>query len=93
MYPGRILDVGPAVAIFAEPTHPCGAALTAARLSAARRKRSFQPRKGGLSPRGCPFRPRCEQAMPVDRGVRSTLTEIAPGRSAACHLSKTPEAA
>jgi len=58
-----------------------------------RRKRSFHPRKGELPPPDCLFHPRCEQAMPLDREARSTLTEIAPGRSTACHLSKTPEAA
>ena len=67
------------------------AALIAAIPSAARRKRAFQPLKGELPsplapPPGCPFHPRCEQAMSVCREVRPVLTEVAPGRSAACHL-------
>ena len=56
------------------------------------------PLKGELPsplapPSGCPFHPRCGQAMPVCREVRPTLVEIAPGRSAACHLHKASEAA
>ncbi|MGX1744595.1 ABC transporter ATP-binding protein [Bosea sp. NPDC055353] len=91
MYLGRIVEVGSATEIFAEPAHPYSAALIAAIPSAARRKRAFQPLKGELPsplapPPGCPFHPRCEQAMPVCREVRPVLTEIAPGRSAACHL-------
>jgi peptide/nickel transport system ATP-binding protein len=98
MYLGRIVEIGPAAEIFAKPAHPYSAALIAAIPSAARRKRAFQPLKGELPsplapPPGCPFHPRCEQAMPVCREVRPTLAEIAPGRSAACHLHKAPEAA
>lgn len=91
MYLGRIVEIGPASAVFAEPAHPYSAALIAASPSTARRKRSFQPLKGELPsplapPSGCPFHPRCEHAMAKCRDVRPVLTEIAPGRSAACHL-------
>jgi oligopeptide/dipeptide ABC transporter ATP-binding protein len=91
MYLGRIVEVGTAADIFAEPAHPYSAALIAAIPSAARRKRAFQPLKGELPsplapPPGCPFHPRCDKAMAVCREVRPVLTEIAPGRSAACHL-------
>ncbi|MBZ6077228.1 ABC transporter ATP-binding protein [Microvirga puerhi] len=91
MYLGRIVEVGPAAAVFAKPAHPYSAALIAASPSAARRKRAFQPLRGELPsplspPSGCPFHPRCEHAMPVCRDVRPALAEIAPGRSAACHL-------
>ncbi|WP_262267749.1 MULTISPECIES: ABC transporter ATP-binding protein [Microvirga] len=91
MYLGRIVEIGPASAIFAEPAHPYSAALIAASPSTARRKRAFQPLKGELPsplapPGGCPFHPRCEHAMALCRDVRPALKEIAPGRSAACHL-------
>ncbi|TCR70144.1 oligopeptide/dipeptide ABC transporter ATP-binding protein [Bosea sp. BK604] len=98
MYLGRIVEIGPAADIFATPAHPYSAALIKAIPSASRRKRDFQPLKGELPsplapPSGCPFHPRCEQAMPVCREVRPKLAEIAPGRSAACHLHTTPETA
>ncbi|QFU16096.1 ABC transporter ATP-binding protein [Microvirga thermotolerans] len=91
MYLGRIVEVGPASAVFAAPAHPYSAALIAASPSAARRKRAFQPLKGELPsplapPKGCPFHPRCDRAMSICREVRPALKEIAPGRSAACHL-------
>ncbi|MGO4571499.1 ABC transporter ATP-binding protein [Microvirga sp. 2TAF3] len=94
MYLGRIVEIGSAAAIFAEPAHPYSAALIQASPSAARRKRAFQPLKGELPsplapPSGCPFHPRCDHAMSVCREVRPTLTEIAPGHSAACHLHIT----
>jgi peptide/nickel transport system ATP-binding protein len=98
MYLGRIVEIGSATAIFAEPAHPYSAALIKAIPSAARRKSSFQPLKGELPsplapPPGCPFHPRCEHAMAVCREVRPDLVEIAPGRSAACHLHTTGKAA
>jgi peptide/nickel transport system ATP-binding protein len=98
MYLGRIVETGPAADIFATPAHPYSAALIKAIPSASRRKRDFQPLKSELPsplspPSGCPFHPRCEQAMPVCREVRPKLAEIAPGRSAACHLHSLPETA
>ncbi|ANY84436.1 peptide ABC transporter ATP-binding protein (plasmid) [Microvirga ossetica] len=97
MYLGRIVEIGPASAIFTEPAHPYSAALIAASPSTARRKRAFQPLKGELPsplapPGGCPFHPRCEHAMAKCREVRPMLTEIAPGRSAACHLHHSDNA-
>ena len=98
MYLGRIVEIGPAAEVFAEPAHPYSAALIKAIPSAAHRKRDFQPLKGELPsplapPPGCPFHPRCEHVMPVCREVRPALTAIAAGRSAACHLHKAPETA
>ncbi|MBF9232429.1 ABC transporter ATP-binding protein [Microvirga alba] len=98
MYLGRIVEIGSAAAIFAEPAHPYSAALIKASPSATRRKHQFQPLTGELPsplapPSGCPFHPRCDRAMSVCREVRPVLTEIAPGRSAACHLHTSPESA
>ncbi|NIX77312.1 ABC transporter ATP-binding protein [Microvirga terricola] len=97
MYLGRIVEIGPASAVFDKPAHPYSAALIAASPSAARRKRDFQPLKGELPsplapPTGCPFHPRCEHAMSKCREVRPVLQEIAPGRSAACHLHTSDNA-
>jgi peptide/nickel transport system ATP-binding protein len=98
MYLGRIVEIGPAQAVFAEPAHPYSAALIKAIPSAQHRKRSFEPVSGEMPsplapPPGCPFHPRCPQAMAVCRQVRPELTEIAPGRSAACHLHTSQDAA
>jgi peptide/nickel transport system ATP-binding protein len=98
MYLGRIVEVGPADRVFAEPAHPYSAALIKAIPSATRRKRTFEPLQGELPspmapPPGCPFHPRCPSAMPACREVRPVLAEIAPGRKAACHLHTSPEKA
>ncbi len=98
MYLGRIVEIGPAASVFADPAHPYSAALIKAIPSASHRKGSFQPLKGELPsplapPPGCPFHPRCEHAMPVCRAVRPELAELAPGRSAACHLHTVPKVA
>jgi oligopeptide/dipeptide ABC transporter ATP-binding protein len=98
MYLGRIVEIGRADEIFAEPAHPYSAALIKAIPSATRRKRRFEPLKGELPspmapPPGCPFHPRCPSAMPICREARPALAAIAPGRSAACHLHTTPEMA
>ena len=91
MYLGRIVEIGRTPEIFAQPAHPYSAALVAAIPSVARRKKKFEPLKGELPsplapPPGCPFHPRCPQAMAICRETRPPLVEIAPGRSAACHL-------
>ncbi|RZS72782.1 peptide/nickel transport system ATP-binding protein [Phyllobacterium myrsinacearum] len=91
MYLGRIVEIGSAAAIFSKPAHPYSASLIHASPSISRRKRSFEPLKGDLPspldpPTGCPFHPRCGQAMPVCRERRPELKDVAPGQSAACHL-------
>ncbi|MGO4624418.1 ABC transporter ATP-binding protein [Ensifer sp. 2YAB10] len=91
MYLGRIVEIGSAEAVFASPAHPYSAALLNASPSIARRKRNFEPLKGDLPsplapPSGCPFHPRCAQAMPICRERRPELKEVAANQSAACHL-------
>ena len=54
-------------------------------------KRSFQPVKGEIPspldpPTGCHFHPRCPHATARCKAEVPVLREIAPGRTAACHL-------
>lgn len=91
MYLGRIVEIGTAAEIFANPAHPYSAALLNASPSVKRRKRNFEPLKGDLPsplapPSGCPFHPRCAQAMPVCSVHRPELKEVSAHQSAACHL-------
>lgn len=91
MYLGRIVEIGSAADIFANPAHPYSAALLNASPSVKRRKRNFEPLKGDLPsplapPSGCPFHPRCAQAMTVCRDHRPELRKIASHQSVACHL-------
>jgi len=92
MYLGRIVELAPTAELFGAPNHPYTKALIAnvPRLDA--RKRRFEPIKGEIPspfdpPAGCHFHPRCPFVMARCRTERPALKEIAPGRSAACHLN------
>ena len=92
MYLGRIVEEGPADAVFAEPNHPYTHSLLAGVPRLDRRKRSFEPVKGEIPspldpPKGCHFHPRCPHAMDRCRSEPPALKAIASGRKAACHLN------
>jgi oligopeptide/dipeptide ABC transporter ATP-binding protein len=92
MYLGRIVELAPTGAIFANPQHP----YTEALLSAVpipdptvQRKRIIL---GGdvpspiAPPPGCRFHTRCPYAFDRCRVEEPKLVAVAPGRFAACHL-------
>jgi peptide/nickel transport system ATP-binding protein/oligopeptide transport system ATP-binding protein len=71
MYAGRIVEEGPVDAIFGDPRHPytIGLARSIPRLDDRRTDRlvpipGMPPSLGKLPP-GCPFHPRCENAMAI----------------------------
>lgn len=91
MYLGRIVESGPTEALYREPAHPYTQALLAGvpRLDA--RRKAFVALQGEIPspltpPSGCHFHPRCPQASARCREQAPALTEITPGRWAACHL-------
>lgn len=95
MYLGRIVETGPADAIYRRPLHPYTQALLSAVPvpdPASRRARivlAGDPPSPVSPPPGCPFHPRCQHPGKNDtcRTARPELREVAPGRRAACHLA------
>jgi peptide/nickel transport system ATP-binding protein len=95
MYLGRVVESGPAAALFEAPNHPYTKALLAEVPRLERRQRTYVPIQGEIPspmapPAGCHFHPRCPHAMPRCRAEAPALREIAPGRASACHLNEGP---
>ncbi|MCB1493926.1 MAG: ABC transporter ATP-binding protein, partial [Rhodobiaceae bacterium] len=92
MYLGRIVEMAPTEALFAEPNHPYAIALLDGVPKLNERKRVYMPIKGEVPspldpPSGCHFHPRCPRAFDRCRAERPVLKPIAPGRFSACHLN------
>jgi peptide/nickel transport system ATP-binding protein len=98
MYAGQIIEEGPAEEVFHEPAHPYTKALAGAfpEIGDAR----FRGKPSGLGgdppdpqhiPAGCPFHPRCAEAIGVCPTLDTKLWEAGEGRRAACiHVSGAP---
>lgn len=91
MYLGRIVELGSAADLFANPLHPYTSALLAAipEISAARVK--APPLSGDIPsplspPPGCHFHPRCPYRQEICTTMRPELEEKRHGQHAACHF-------
>jgi peptide/nickel transport system ATP-binding protein len=91
MYAGRVVESGPAGQVFHEPRHPYARALAAAFPVIGDPSSRLAPH--GLAgdppdprdlPSGCPFRPRCPEAVPECAEVDVRLRAAGPDRAAAC---------
>ncbi|MEC7763679.1 MAG: oligopeptide/dipeptide ABC transporter ATP-binding protein [Pseudomonadota bacterium] len=99
MYLGRIVEIGPAEAIWTRPAHPYTQALLGSAPVAdprlARRKKPVPP--GDLPsplniPPGCAFATRCPVAQDKCRAERPNLRAGPDGRRFACHFDLAPDA-
>jgi peptide/nickel transport system ATP-binding protein len=96
MYAGRIVEIGPAKRVHAEPAHPYSRGLINSfpPLTGPRRELTgipgFPPDLRALPP-GCPFAPRCGQVMPICREQYPPLDPVRdpgePDHLAACWLN------
>lgn len=90
MYLGRIVEVGPAAAVWSGPLHPYTEALLSAVPSTrATHRRTRLPLDGDLPspldpPSGCRFRTRCAMAEPVCAEQVPPLAPLQDGHFAAC---------
>jgi len=90
MYLGRIVESGPADAVFADPRHPYTQALMAA-VPDPYRRTGVTALLGEVPsnitpPRGCRFAPRCPAKMAICEASPPALHEVEPGRRVACFL-------
>lgn len=93
MYLGRIVETGPAGAVFNEPAHPYTRALVQAiPYPDPTRRTSRTPLVGEIPspvnpPDGCRFNPRCPLVIDVCRVQRPPLEVAGPAHRAACHVT------
>ncbi|WP_226782897.1 ABC transporter ATP-binding protein [Oceaniglobus trochenteri] len=91
MYLGRIVEEGPAEAVFADPRHPYTQALISSvpqpgRAANSRIILQGEPPDPGNRPPGCAFHPRCPMAEDSCRRAIPETRAVGGARSAACHL-------
>ncbi len=89
MYLGRVVESGPAAALYAAPAHPYTRALLAAVPEVGRDLPPMAVRGGGVedapSAVGCPFLPRCPDAGAICRQQAPALRWLDNGHAVACH--------
>jgi oligopeptide/dipeptide ABC transporter ATP-binding protein len=92
MYLGRIVEMTEAHRLYESPKHPYTQALISAIPSldpAAKSQRILLPGdvpSPANAPSGCPFHPRCPQALPVCESEEPPLRAIEPGHMVSCWL-------
>jgi oligopeptide/dipeptide ABC transporter ATP-binding protein len=96
MYLGKIVEQGPAAAVYDHPLHPYTRALLSAVPSLQRRRGDRvrlrgEPPKPTDPPPGCAFHPRCPLAQAICTEQTPKLLEWRRGQFAACHFAGEQE--
>jgi oligopeptide/dipeptide ABC transporter ATP-binding protein len=99
MYLGKLVELGPAEAIYREPLHPYSVALLASipepdpRAPRAPLAKTIhgEPPSPIAPPSGCRFRTRCPRAQDICAVEEPPLRELGRNHYAACHFPVTPE--
>jgi len=92
LYLGRVMEMGPADAVYFSPAHPYSQTLVSAEPSLDDKKRRIEL-KGEIPsplnpPKGCVFHSRCPYAQEKCSQIVPPLREFAPGRWKACILDE-----
>lgn len=94
MYLGRIMEIAPAAALYANPNHPYSQALlSAVPIPRPGRRRNRVVLKGDIPspinpPSGCVFRTRCPRAVADCASVVPPLKQVGPDHFSACILTR-----
>jgi len=91
MYLGKIVEKGDVYTIFNAPKHPYTQVLLRSIPKIARTRERLETIRGMVPnpyrrPSGCPFHPRCVQAMPECRTVVPSVTRFREGHTVQCLL-------
>ncbi len=97
MYLGKIIEKAPTARLFAVPAHPYTKALISAIPIADPEKEKQRSRLRIIGdppsplnpPPGCPFHPRCPEALPICSQRAPLMRRISEGHTVACHLWET----
>jgi oligopeptide/dipeptide ABC transporter ATP-binding protein len=100
MYLGKLVEIGPAEALYREPLHPYTVALLASIPSpdpTVTRRPVADTIRGELPspidpPSGCRFRTRCPRAQDICAAEEPPLRKLADGHLAACHFPVSEDA-
>ncbi len=98
LYGGQIMEEGPTEDVFAAPSHPYTQGLLTAVPRLDRDDMELltiagEPPDMSRLPAGCPFSPRCPQALDRCRGTRPDLIGYTEARTRACHAPPPEEEA
>jgi peptide/nickel transport system ATP-binding protein len=90
MYAGRIVETGTVDDVLDRPRHPYTLGLlgsSAAMVAPGERLRQINGAAPSIDarPSGCPFRPRCERAMPICAQIDPPSQVMSNGQSYRCH--------
>ena len=97
MYVGKIVEIAPTEALFAEPKHPyTQALLSAVPIPNPEIESRAMPLEGEVAdpantPSGCYFHPRCPFAQEICRTTEPLLRDVGDGHIAACHFAEELE--
>jgi len=91
MYAGQIVEKAPSRELFDSPRHPYTLGLMNSFPSITGEKKKLSGIPGAppdlvAPPSGCPFHPRCSQAMPVCAKTVPVIKNISAGHIVGCHL-------